>query len=67
MTSLFPSSGQRKPEATASCSSGTAFDGGWRARWREQARIDHTDWPSLHHQLVSVWRALRSLADETSS
>ena len=40
---------------------------GWRCWWREQAQVDGTDWPSLHRQLVSAWRALRSLAESSGA
>jgi hypothetical protein len=65
MTCLANSSAFFKPELSAS-STGTGPDG-WRLWWRERAQVDGTDWVSLHRQLAGAWRALRSLADETSS
>jgi hypothetical protein len=39
----------------------------WRAWWREQSKIDGTDWQSLHRQLTEAYRALRGLAEKSSS
>jgi hypothetical protein len=38
----------------------------WRAWWRQQSKIDATDWDSLHRQLGTAYTALRSLAEKSS-
>ena len=40
-------------------STGTAADGGWQRWWREQSRLDGTDWESLLDQHVRVLQQLR--------
>jgi hypothetical protein len=66
MQTLSPLGARGKPEPFATPSStGTAFDGGWRHWWREQAQIDGTDWSTLCWQHIGTLYALRSLCESS--
>ena len=46
MVPLSNSAASDNPELSAS-STGTAADGGWRARWQAEAIRQGSDWPSI--------------------
>jgi len=50
-----------KPEAAASPSTGTAFDGGWHRWWQIEAANQNTDWKGLITGAEAALCRLRAL------
>jgi hypothetical protein len=67
MKTLSPLGARGKSEPfTTPFSTGTATDGGWRAWWREQSVIDHTDWQALLAGAETSLRRLRAVHGRSS-
>jgi len=62
MVPLSNSAASDNPELSAS-STGTAADGGWRARWQAEAIRQGSDWPSIITAHFSVVDRLRDADD----
>ena len=55
-----------KPEAAASPSTGTAFDGGWHRWWQIEAANQNTDWKSLLAAADAALSRLRAIHGASS-
>jgi hypothetical protein len=67
MQTLSPLGPRGKSELATLCSTGTAFDGGWRRSWAIEARRCGSDWRTLVNCAEAVLSQLRVVHGVSSS